>query len=164
MLLDYMNIMAYDMAGPWSEKAGHHAALHASPSVPGGASCSRAIDYMLKNGFPAWKIVMGVPAYAHSFPGATKVNDEFNKEKSKQIEYRDIPLSWRKHPQVDRTVVAAWHVDHENGFVSYDVPETIQLKAWYCKQNGLAGMFFWHGVGDTWGKLSLVSAAYASLL
>ena len=167
--------MSYDMSGPWSDVAGHHAALHPYPSCsssshPGGdiaLSASAAVEYCIRQGFPAWKIVLGIPAYAQCFPGARAPGDRFDKESAGlagQVEYRDLPLRWRENATVDSAVGAAWYVDKDKGFLSFDTTETVRLKADYVVMKGLGGIFFWHGVGDVWGRGSLVSAAIGGLL
>ncbi|KAJ2902633.1 hypothetical protein MKZ38_000300 [Zalerion maritima] len=161
--LDYLNLMCYDLAGPWSDKSGHQAALHQprwNHSAPSGDS---AVNYLIRNGFPRWKIVIGVPVYAQYFPGARGPGDAFNKPEASQMEYRDVSYWKRKYAQVDTTVVAASNVDSQKGFMSFDTPETVQIKAHYVKSQGLGGLFYWHGVGDVWGSLGLVCAGHKAL-
>ncbi|MBK9389330.1 MAG: glycoside hydrolase [Bacteroidetes bacterium] len=56
-MVDYVNLMTYDMSGPGSKTAMHHTALFSSPEQP------RSADWMVKSlidmGVPAGKIVVG---------------------------------------------------------------------------------------------------------
>ncbi|XP_065360419.1 probable chitinase 2 [Calliphora vicina] len=63
--LDYLHIMCYDYHGSWDRKVGYNAPL----TAPNGdvLSVQFTIDYLLKLGAPAEKIVMGVPFYGRTF-------------------------------------------------------------------------------------------------
>jgi chitinase len=67
--LDYINVMNYDVWGSWSATAGPNAPLNdscAPPAMQQGSAVS-AVKAWTGAGFPANQIVLGVPAYAHSF-------------------------------------------------------------------------------------------------
>ncbi|KAI5475913.1 glycoside hydrolase family 18 protein, partial [Pseudohyphozyma bogoriensis] len=63
-VLDFINVMAYDVTGSWSESTGPNAPLHNCLS---GTSAESAIQYWTSAGFPASNILLGVPSYGHSF-------------------------------------------------------------------------------------------------
>jgi chitinase len=63
--LDLLNLMAYDFHGSWSSSSGHHAQLF--PSSPNEPSGSAAVDYVISTGFPASKVLLGVPVYGRSW-------------------------------------------------------------------------------------------------
>ena len=65
--LDLMNVKAYDFTT--AARAGYHAQLY--PAQPGEGSGASGVTYLMNNGFPASKILLGVPCYGHSFLGAT---------------------------------------------------------------------------------------------
>ncbi|KAI1501007.1 glycoside hydrolase family 18 protein [Biscogniauxia marginata] len=197
-LLDNIHLMGYDFHGPWTDVCGHHAKL-----LPegGGAkdeknvyptlrhSCHRGVRYVTSRGFPADKIVLGVPAYARSFAGAHGVGQPFRG--AEEIDYAELPEEWIRGAKIDRDVVAASYVDrhghssnqHHNhnhnlshnhqdggkkekdkkGFVTFDVPETVRAKAEYVRCMGLGGLFFWTGAGDRKGPDSLVRAGFEAL-
>jgi chitinase len=54
-------------------------------------------------------------------------------------------------------------VGGDGGFVSYDNPRTVQIKARWAKSVGLAGLFFWHALADSKGTRSLVYNSYMAL-
>ncbi|CAG2178943.1 unnamed protein product, partial [Oppiella nova] len=57
--LDYMSVMTYDfVAATWSSTTGHHTSFD---------GCVSAVEFYVNKGMPKNKIVMGVPAYAHTF-------------------------------------------------------------------------------------------------
>ncbi|KAI1206571.1 glycoside hydrolase family 18 protein [Annulohypoxylon truncatum] len=169
-LLDTLNLMGYDFNGPWTDVCGHHAQLLRQPGDeraihPGlRHSCHRGASFLLAHGFPARKLVLGVPAYARSFTGARGVGQPFSG--AAELDYNELPPEWIRDAVVDENVAAASYVDSApggKGFVSFDVPRTVGMKAEYVKQMGLGGLFYWTGVGDVNGPDSLVRAGYEGL-
>jgi chitinase len=165
-LLDSLNLMGYDFAGPWTKVSGHHAQLHqpTNSSVQNsGCSVAQGVEYLLSHDFPAHKIILGIPAYARSFAGASGPGEPFTG--TEEIEYRDLPREWVRDVTIDRKLCVASYVDEEGkGFVSFDVPETVRIKAEYVRQKGLGGLFYWTGVGDVKdGPESLVRAGWEAL-
>ncbi|PMD58029.1 glycoside hydrolase family 18 protein [Hyaloscypha bicolor E] len=134
--LDLLNLMGYDFAGPWTEISGHQAQLFTpygdgSPSLK--KSCSNGVKYVLSRGFPANKLVLGIPAG--------------------EVDYESLPPEWVEKAQVDYALGVVYYINLQGkGFVSFDVPGT-----------GLAGLFNWTGAGDTKGESSLVASGYKAL-
>ncbi len=164
--LDFINLMAYDFSGPWTETCGHHAQLHAPQLVDSdlAASCSSAVSYMLNKGVPSRKILLGVPTYGRSFLGAREVGQHYSGHGGEEgtFEYRDLPRPGT-HEQIDEGVGAAFCVGADGGFVTYDNPRTIQLKAHFAKHHGLGGLFYWTGTADMVGPRSLIEAGHNAL-
>ncbi|ORY68530.1 glycoside hydrolase superfamily [Pseudomassariella vexata] len=169
-LLDYLNLMAYDFVGPWTDVCGHQGQLlpppgkleHTHPNLRN--SCHGAVEYILSRGFPATKLILGIPVYARSFEGTHGVGQPFTK--AEEMDYNEMPREWIHQASIDQSAGAASFVDRSpggKGFVSFDVPETVQRKAEYVKWMGLGGLFYWTGVGDIKGPESLVWAGYQAL-
>ncbi|PMD20929.1 glycoside hydrolase family 18 protein [Hyaloscypha hepaticicola] len=161
--LDLLNLMAYDFTGPWSQNTGHHAQLFAGN--PGEPSGSAAVDYVLSTGFPANKILLGVPVYGRSFLGATGPGQTFTGHGGEEgtFEYKQLPRPGTEEI-VNTRVVAAFCTGEDGGFVTYDNPETVKMKANYCIERGLGGLFFWTGTADvSAGPRSLISAGFKAL-
>lgn len=165
--LDFVNLMAYDFSGPWTQATGHHAQLH-TPQRPHSdsarISCNSAVMYMLSKGVPSQKILLGIPAYGRSFLGASKVGDRFTGHGGEEgtFEYKDLPRPGAQE-RIDEEVGAAYCVGGDGGFVTYDNPRTVQFKAHFVKQRRLGGLFYWTGTADVKGPSSLVEAGYNSL-
>ena len=165
--LDLINIMGYDFAGPWSETSGHHAQL-TSPSNPHSdaatASCNSAISYIQSQGVNLKKLLLGIPLYGRSFKGASGIGQRYTGHGGGEnvFEYKDLPRPGSQE-YVDDQVGAAFCVGSEDGFVSYDAPRTVQLKADYATRNGLGGLFYWAITGDARGARSLVEVGYNTL-
>lgn len=58
-------MMAYDFAGPWTSRSGHQSQLF-TPRHPTSdtarTSGQSAVDYLVAQGVPSTKIVLGIPA------------------------------------------------------------------------------------------------------
>ncbi len=128
--------MAYDFTGSWSQTSGHHAQLFAGN--PGEASGSAAVDYVISTGFPATKVLLGVPVYGRSFLGATGPGQTYNGYGGEEgtFEYKQLPRPGTEEI-VNTRVVAAFCTGEDGGFVTYDNPETVKMKANYCIERGL---------------------------
>ncbi|CAG8978775.1 hypothetical protein HYALB_00011924 [Hymenoscyphus albidus] len=163
--LDLLNLMAYDFTGSWSEKAGHHAQLYAGK--PGEPSSAAAVDYVISTGFPAAKILLGVPVYGRSFLGTSGPEHSFTGHGGEEgtFEYKYLPCAGTEEIVNTRVVGAFCHGgDGEGGWVTYDNPETVKMKAGFCNQRGLGGLFYWTGTADVpSGPRSLVSAGFKAL-
>jgi chitinase len=75
-IVDFANIMTYDLSGAWNEKAGHQTALYTNPYDPyasSGLSVDDAVTYLLSEGAVADKIVIGCAFYSR---GWEKVTDD----------------------------------------------------------------------------------------
>lgn len=119
------------------------------------------MEYVLSQGFPAEKILLGVPAYARYFPGANGPGQAF--EGGGELDYETIPEEWIRNAKVDEDYATACYIDREKGFVSFDVPASVERKARYVKERTLAGLFYWTGVGDIKEPGGLVSSGYREL-
>ena len=159
--------MTYDFSGPWTGLCGHHAQLF-SPKKPHNdaarLSCSSSVKYVQSQGIQARKILLGVPAYGRSFLGASKVGDSFTGHGGEEgtFEYKDLPRP-AAVVNFDREAGAVYCVGGDGGFVTYDDPRTVQMKAQFALKEGLGGLFFWTGTGDAQDDTSLVKASYRSL-
>jgi len=162
--LDYVNLMAYDFTGSWAPQTGHHAQLY--PGHNGEPSGSAAVEYAISTGFPASKILLGVPLYGRSFLGADGPGQTYTSVGGAEgtFEYKELPWAGTEEV-VDIKTVAASSSGHEiAGWVTYDNPETVKLKGQYCKGRQLGGLFYWEATADTQqGPRSLIEAGFTAL-
>ncbi|KAH9897568.1 glycoside hydrolase [Xylariomycetidae sp. FL2044] len=178
--LDLINLMAYDFFGPWTLRSGHQAALFSTSGSSGSGSgsgsgdngndetntASAGVSYLRSRGCPAKKILLGIPLHGRSFLGVTGPGHRHRGhggDGSGSFEYCQLPRKGAKE-SVDKRAGAAGCVGGDGGFVSYDTPETVKMKAAYCKQKGLGGLFYWSGPSDSRDKhRSLISAGFRAL-
>ena len=169
--LDYVNLMAYDFAGPWTGGTAGHQAQLVAPANPHNAFAKRsvtaAVQYLTQvQHVPAGRIVVGLPAYGRSFLGAHGPAEKatgHGGDADGTFEYRALPRPGAVE-SVDRATGAAFCVGGDGGWVTYDNPETVAMKGAFVLQEGLAGMFFWTGSFDSPDdQRSLVVAAQKAL-
>jgi chitinase len=66
--VDFINLMTYDMHGPWEpETADHHAPLRKRSWETADNNIEYSVDYWIANGLSANKINLGLPLYGHSW-------------------------------------------------------------------------------------------------
>ncbi len=134
--LDYINLMAYDFFAHWDSRSGHHAQLFSLNRDE--VSGSSGVAYLMQNGCPPKKILLGIPVYGRSFLGVAGPGHRHRGGGGQDgaFEYHELP---RRHAResIDRRIGAASCVGGDGGFVSYDNPETVKMKAAFCKQKGL---------------------------
>lgn len=169
-LLDYLNLMGYDFNGPWTDVSGHQAQLLPPPGPMESIypqlrnSCNAGVEYILSRGFPAKKLILGIPVYTRTFEGAHGVGQPF--KHAHELDYNEMPTEWIQRAAIDYHSGAACFVDKTpggKGFASFDVPATVQIKAEYVRRMGLGGLFYWTGAGDVQGPDGLVRTGYRAL-
>ena len=168
--VDLINLMAYDFVGATFTNiklSGHHAQLRTPTSSSNDVaklSGESAVSYLLSQGVPANKLLLGIPLYGRSFLGAKDIDQPFHGAGGREgvFEVRDLPLLGTKE-MYDESLGAAFCVGAEGGFVSYDNLASTGAKADFVRQKGLAGLFFWHMGCDRCNEDSLVAAGYRAL-
>lgn len=151
--LDLLNLTTYDFYGAWTSRSGHHAQLYSGKDNDNSGSSS--ISYVVSQGFPAKKILLGIPVFGRSFLGVAGSGHRFKGMggDNGEFDYNELPRKGTKE-QVDRKACGAYCVGGDGGFVSYDNPETVKHKAAFCRQKGLgASIFFIHRLPRLWASL-----------
>lgn len=180
--LDTLNLTAYDFFGHWTHKSGHHAQLYAmNKDEPSGAA---GVKDLMASGVPGKKILLGIPLFGRSFLGVAGPGHKNRGAGGKDgsFEYNQLPRKGTKE-QVDKRAVAAQCVGADGGFVTYDNPDTVKMKATFCKQKGLGvrppsmwflrimltalvvqGLFYWSAPCDAKdSKRSLIATGFKAL-
>lgn len=134
--LDSVNLMAYDFFGSWTPKSGHHAQLYAMNKEE--ASGASGVQHLMASGVPSKKILLGIPLFGRSFLHVNGPGHKFRGAGGDEgsFEYSQLPRRGTKE-QVDKRSVAAQCVGGDGGFVTYDNPDTVKIKATFCKQKAL---------------------------
>ena len=133
---DFVNIMAYDGAGPWNPKAaGQHSSMEFA---------RENVKYWLGRGLPKSKAVLGVPFYGYGFGEAFRKRD---------YPYKEIVAAHAGAENSDQVGSTIWY----NGL------PTIRAKAKYVADEGLGGVMIWSLDYDVKGERSLLGAIYETL-
>ena len=78
-VVDFANMMTYDMNGAWSATSGHHTALYGNPNDPNyanGLSVDQTVRFLKEHGAPSEKIVIGAAFYTRGWNEVAKGTDQ----------------------------------------------------------------------------------------
>ena len=164
--VDYLNLMAYDFVGPTYANValtGHHAQLFKAGGSGHHLSGASAVDHLVGRGFPVEKIILGIPAYAHSFAAAEALYKPFEGPgKHDEVALNELADLVGEETYDNEAVAVFARRDGE--FVTYDNKVSVVEKARYAKETGVGGLFYWHLPADRLGKESLVRAGFEVLM
>lgn len=161
--LDWINVMAYDFAGSWSTLTDFNAPLYDRQSAPEGTgrSVDSAIRRYLEAGAEPGKLVLGVPFYGRGWKEVGAENNglyqPFGAVPSGTwgegvFEFQDIEKFWSTVMQRywDDTAKVPWlYFDKTGLMISYDDPESLQMKTDYIQEHELGGVMFWELSADS---------------
>ena len=158
--VDRINLMTYDMAGPWEEVTGHHTVLL------GENSAETAANYLLGQGVPAEKIAIGSPLYCHGWKMSEPAQDTVGAAATPidDLTWHDLlPLEQAAVPEG----TPGWHMGYDEqkeagwlwnddpassdylAFYTYDTAASLQAKLDYINEHGLGGLIVWEVHGDS---------------
>jgi chitinase len=186
--MDWLNVMTYDFAGPWTDYAGHHAPLFPSSKQPKGGKRSAAstMSYLVdERGLPADRLAVGIPLYGRGFavsepyaPLKEPRGQGRNREGSFARLVRLRSEGWTR--RWDDETKNPWLIAPDrSSVIGYDDAESVAIKTRWALDRGFRGVFFWQIGGDlmpdgsnplqeaaraTWVKAGASGALAAGLL
>jgi chitinase len=151
--LDWINVMAYDVHGPWETTgpANHHAPLYQSPcDLESSDWGDKAIRAYLAAGVAPGKLLLGVPFYGHGWRGVAPVDSgacqpatgiargtyERGTDEFKVLDAKGRPEFF------DAATATHWSFNGSE-FWSYDDTDSLAVKAGYVNTTQLRGVMFW---------------------
>jgi chitinase len=160
--LDWINLMSYDFFNGLTPTTGHHAGLYRSEhAAPTDRNADAAVKQYLAAGVPADKIVLGVAFYGRGFAGVTPVNNGVNQPYQRfEGEHSYAELAGKFVGQ--QGFVRYWDGNAQapylwnsasRTFITYDDPQSLQIKARYIVEHRLGGVMFWELSQDRDGEL-----------
>jgi len=156
--------MAYDFHGTWDATTNFNAPLFRSARDPSDASLNvdAAVQTYLSSGVSAEKLVLGVPFYGKGWAGVADIDNGLYQSAQgaapgtyepgsfdfKDLQKRYLP-AWQSYWSEDAHV--PWLYDPSSQvFISYDDERSLEAKAGYARDQGLAGVMIWEiSQGDT---------------
>jgi chitinase len=161
-VVDYVNLMTYDMNGDWDPRTGHHSNLYAHPADPDRRSADRAVREFLVAGVPARKLVLGVPFYGRAW-GEVEPQHEGLYQPGRPLEPRietrygnlarlATEPGWVRRWDPLAQAPFLWNAERRI-WIGYDDPEALRVKSRYIRDLGLAGAMFWEYTNDPTGAL-----------
>ena len=152
-IVDYVQLMTYDMRNGFTRQAGHHASLGLSKGDTSNTSTRGIVELFREAGVPYEKMVVGAAFYSRQFDGVPNVGSGLL-QPSESVgmagpSYGELTEEFRKAGDYTEY----WDEDAEaaylyNGstFISFESPEAIRRKCLYVKEKGLKGIMYWeHG-------------------
>ncbi len=172
--VDWINLMGYDFHGAWDTTTNFNAPLYRTPDDPADASLNidAAVQTYLDGGVPAEKLVLGVPFYGHGWAGVPATDNGLYQAASGvapgtweagSYDYKDLAINYLPTYQHywNADAYVPWLYDPVSKiFISYDDPQSLEGKAAYVKDKGLAGVMIWE---ISQGDETLVNAIYQGL-
>lgn len=155
--LDIINVMTYDLHGPWQpskDVTNHLSGLQHNEMGHPKLNVESIINHYLSKNIPSNKLVLGIPLYGRSY---TCINPTVTGLFSKYIAkgsgnppgvhiYSSLLEKIFPHYSKywDEKAKATYFYDHKsNDFVSCESPESLKSKVQFLKQLNLAGFMFW---------------------
>ncbi|KAI0226582.1 hypothetical protein L0F63_000287 [Massospora cicadina] len=164
---DFVNIMPYNILGSWSKTTGPNTPFRADIAKGGDPySFTQAIDDWLAAGFPANKLTAGLAFHGRDLITKVDMNETLEnmyqprKESSYSGTYpydylRQVALSspntttdgYIRH--YDNVTQTPWLFQpQKKEFISYEDPQSLQVKVNYAKKKNLLGVMCWDMTND----------------
>ena len=160
-ILDYVQIMTYDMRSGFTHQAGHHASLYANGKDTSTRNTADIMAMFHQAGIPKEKLVVGAAFYCRVWQNVPNVGNGMLQEAETAglggpgygeltPEYLE-KNAFRQYWDEDAKAAYLWN---GKDFVSYESPEAIRLKCEYVKEQGFLGIMYWeHGCDPAGGLL-----------
>lgn len=152
-LVDYINLMTYDLVNGYSKQTGHHTALHATDQQP--EATDHCVDYLLKAGVPAGKLIIGAAFYARVWKNVPSLNNGLFQpgEFKTMLAFRDFETGLAATDGFvqywDETSMAPYSYSASKlEFATYDNERSITAKTRYVLSKRLGGIMFWELTND----------------
>lgn len=156
-LIDFMNLMTYDIYGAWDSLSDHNTPLF--PSA--GSDPARCVDAGFRlfrdtYGIPAERLNIGTAFYGRTYKDCSDLHMAHDGSDAVHFPPEGTPRfytiaasmdscsrRWDERAKVPYLVCPKW-----NTVVSFDDQESTTLKAQYVLDNGIRGIIIWELTGD----------------
>ena len=152
-VVDYVNLMSYDLVGGYHTVTGHHTPLYSNSRQE--LSADFGVNYLLDLGVPARKIVLGAAFYGRTWAGVSPENNGLYQTGTFKSFVPHHRFGLQLNPEdgfeflrdsVSRAPYA--YSAEKQEFATFDDPESLRLKTVYAKEKGLGGIMFWQLTDD----------------
>lgn len=150
-ILDYVNLMTYDLRGGFTHITGHHASLGPQTGDENGPCSMRTVQIYHEAGVPYEKMILGAAFYGRMWEGVTSTENNGLGQKAKTVGSGRVTFDIQDEEQIrlhgytkyfDEQAKAPYLFDGKN-FISYEDTASIKAKCEFVKEKGLAGMMYW---------------------
>lgn len=143
-----INIMSYDLVNGYSKVTGHHTPLYSTN--PKEESTDRAVEFLLKQGVPAEKLVIGGAFYTRQWKNVENINNGLYQagEHFQGVDFKNYATTYTeangwKYFWDDKAKAPYWYNAQTKTFATSDDLKSIKAKTEYVKEKKLGGIMFW---------------------
>ncbi|MES2648627.1 MAG: glycoside hydrolase family 18 protein [Bacteroidota bacterium] len=165
-LINRVNLMTYDLVNGYSKTTGHHTALFSRPEQV--ESTDNCVQYLLKQGLPSRKLVIGAAFYARVWQnvpdtanGLYQAGDFLRGVDYKAFgKFLSTEAGWIRY--WDDIAKAPYSYNKTlKQFATYDDDKSLAEKVDYARKYQLGGIMFWELMNDTFsnGRLNAIYKA-----
>lgn len=166
-LVDFVNLMTYDLVGGYSKVTGHHTPLHGN--IPGQESTSKCVNWLLRKNLPAGKLIIGAAMYARVWehlPVTKHPLYQFGDFK-RGVAYADFETYFSDSSGYkyywDRNAMAPYQYNEQQHlFATFDDNRSIKEKTKFIRRKKLGGIMFWE-LGKDKKENGLLDVMYDNL-
>jgi chitinase len=169
-MVNYINLMSYDLINGYATQTGHHTALYSRPEQT--ESTDHAIRWLDSAGVPLKKVAIGMAFYARIFAGVDSIDNGLYRPCHflRGVSYKDQPRvlspdsGWVYH--WDKIAQAPYMYNARlQQFASFDDSVSIRVKTEYAVKKGIGGVMFWQLTEDRFngGLLDVIDETKTTL-
>lgn len=152
-LIDFVNLMTYDLVSGNSTVTGHHTPL--ADYLPKQESTKKCVNWLLANNVPSQKLIIGAAMYGRVWEQVPNANNGlYQPAKFKHsVPYKNFSAYFTDTSGFryywDRRAKAPYQYNKSKQlFASFDDPRSIAAKAAFVRRNKLGGIMFWELSND----------------
>ena len=171
-MVNYINLMTYDLVGGYSTRTGHHTPLYSTPEQT--ESADHCVHWLDSAGVPLKKLVIGMAFYARIYQVTDTANNGLYQPGHfwRGVSFRDQATIFSPDSGYvyhwDSTAQAPWLFNAQKSlFATLDDTISIRLKTEYATRKGLGGVMFWQLADDRYfsgGLLDVIDATKTSII
>ncbi|OIV39743.1 glycoside hydrolase family 18 protein [Flavobacterium johnsoniae] len=163
-LVNRINIMSYDLVNGYSQVTGHHTPLYSTN--PNEESTDRAVTFLLNQGIPAEKLIIGGAFYTRTWKNVENINNGLYQagEHVQGVDFKNFATTYTeangwKYFWDDKAKAPYWYNAQTKTFATSDDLKSIKAKTEYVKEKKLGGIMFWELPLDS-TRNGMVNAIY----
>jgi len=153
-LVDFVNLMTYDLVSGYATTTGHHTLLN--DYLPGQESAAKCVNWLLDKKIPAGKLIMGAAMYARVWenvpdtnhglyqPGTFKRGVSYAGFDSYFSDTSGYTYYWDKKAKAPYRYNATQKL-----FATFDDARSIKAKSAFIRRKKLGGIMFWQLLDDS---------------
>ncbi|XP_042204643.1 acidic mammalian chitinase-like [Homarus americanus] len=162
-VVDLVNVMTYDLHGPWEKYTHHQSTLYAYKDDHGDTlylNQNFSINYWIDGGMPSTKLTLGMPLYGRCWTLDNPDQHGYNARASRpgragpltqtegMMGYNEIcdfinKDSWTVVVEEGCNEPYTYNMAYGNIWCSYEDHDSCVIKANYAKEKNLAGLMVW---------------------